>query len=219
MPRTPHDVIAPNEKRHSLFSFAPLFALLAFMFLSACAPLVQEPIAIEPPKAPEPVKAPEYSSEPLLDVETLDIRFAQHALTKVGYRIGKVDGLWGPRSAASIRLFESKRQLASADGHLSELNLHALEIASGISREDYGKLPQATPTVGIKAKLNKKTPLSAGPQLIIVDREYKVLSKPNPYSTEVLTLASGTGIYVISEQDNYFEVESINRKRGYIKAD
>jgi len=222
----PYDVTAPTDQRLTLFRFAlPTFSLnhlitlFVILFLSACVTVEQEPVVVEPPIAPEPVIVPTHSSEPIVPANIKDVRFAQQALTKIGYKIGPVDGLWGPRSAGAIRAFESKLELSSANGHLSELNLHELEVASGISRDDFGKLPINKPTLGINAKLDKKTPLSEGPQLIIVDHEYKVLSKPNPYSSELLTLATGTGIYVISKQDGYFEVESINRKRGYIKAD
>lgn len=185
--------------------------------LAACAPITQEPVIIEEPKQVEPVK-PVYSAEPIIPAQTVDVRFAQEALNKIGYKVGSVDGLWGPRSASAIRAFELNQAITSANGHLSELNLHELESISGISRANYGKLRITSP-VGIGAKLDPKIALSVGPQLIIVDREYTVFSKPNPFSSELLTLAPGTGIYVISKQDGYFEIESINRKRGYIKAD
>ena len=147
-----------------------------------------------------------------------DIRFAQKALNALGFKVGVVDGLWGPRSATQIRLFEAQNSLVSADGHLSELNLHFLALKSGILRENFSHQPIEQP-LGISAKLNPKIPLKDGPQLIIVDREYQVFSKPNPYSSVLLTLAPGTGIYVISKQDGYFEVESINRRKGFIQAD
>jgi peptidoglycan hydrolase-like protein with peptidoglycan-binding domain len=212
------DVIAPNEKRLSIPRFSHLSTLLLVLCLSACMPLKQPPVVIDEPKAPAVAKSSKYDASPIVPAPSIDVRFAQEALSKIGYKIGGIDGLWGPRSASAIRTFESKNKLKTANGHLSALNLHQLEIVSGLSRKNYGQLPIATP-LGILAKLDQKTPLSAGPQLIIVDREYKVLTKPNPYSSELLRLAPGTGIYVISKQDGYFEVESINRKRGYVRID
>jgi len=217
----PYDTIVPHEKRRSLPFFTKLIALVAVSFLTACVQFQQAPTIIEPPKEPEPIVVPvsPYSNEPIVRAKTTDIRFAQQALTDIGYKIGPVDGLWGPWSAKGIRRFEADKELPSADGHLSERNLHELEVASGLSRETFNKNIALAATSGIKHKLSKKEPLSAGPQLIIVDQDYTVLSKPNPYSSELLKLAAGAGIYVISKQGGYFEIEYINRKRGYILAD
>ena len=35
----------------------------------------------------------------------------------------------------------------------------------------------------------------------------------------IFELQSGTGIYVINESENWYEIESINRRKGYIQAD
>lgn len=217
MSQNSFEASVPNVIRFSPTKVPLLLAALLPVFIGACAPLAQPPVEVETIKTPEPT-VPEYSAEAIVPAKTIDVRFAQEALSKLGYRIGTVDGLWGPRSATAIREFEAKMSLTSANGHLSELNLHELEIASGLTREGYGTLHINSPT-GINAKLNRTIALADGPQLIIVDHEYKVLSKPNPYSSVLLTLAPGTGIYVISKQDGYFEIESINRKRGYIKID
>jgi hypothetical protein len=213
-----NDAIVPNEKRLSAPKLSHLLTLILIVFLSACMPVKNNIVVLDQPPATQESANSEYDSSPIVPAAIVDARFAQEALTKIGFGIGAVDGLWGPKSANAIRLFESQNELTSANGHLSELNLHLLETASGLSRKSYSQLTITAP-VGISAKLDSKTLLSVGPQLIIVDRAYKVLSKPNPYSSELLRLAPGTGIYVISEQDGYFEVESINRKRGYVKVD
>jgi len=206
------------QKHLNITFLRPLFFILLVLFLSACEPLKNEP-TIEPVETTEQApQKPAFSAEPLVPAKPNDVKFAQHALNKLGFKIGIVDGLWGPRSAKGIRLFEEQNNLISADGHLSLLNLHALEQRSGVSRADFGRLPLDKP-LGITAKLDPTSPLKNGPQLIIVDKSYKVLSKPNPYSSVVLNLASGTGIYVISKQDGYFEIESINRRKGFIEAD
>jgi len=223
MSTSPFYVITHSEKRLTILSFAkPYTALLTIVFLSACTtPIKQEPVVDSSPARPAVVERRVYSNEPIIQAQAFDIRFAQYALTKIGYKIGQIDGLWGPRSANAIRQFELEKKLPTANGHLSELNLHELEVSSGILREGFDELvfPSSTSPVGISAKLKNEPPLTEGPQLIIVDREYKVLSKPNPYSSQLLTLAAGTGIYVISKQDGYFEIESINRKRGFIRVD
>jgi peptidoglycan hydrolase-like protein with peptidoglycan-binding domain len=218
MPQNLNDAITLPQNRFSISRLSPSWALILIVFLSACMPVKEELVVAEQPKVIEAEKAPQYDPSPIIPASTLDVRFAQEALNTIGFKVGAVDGFWGPKSASAIRAFELQNELISANGHLSELNLHTLEIASGLSRQDYGKLPIKAP-LGILAKLDRRVPLSAGPQLIIVDHEYKVLSKPNPYSSELLRLAPGTGIYVISKQDGYFEVESINRKRGYVRVD
>ena len=197
-----------------------LCLLPLIIFVSACAPITEQPVLDTPQTTPVKRTPPSYSSDPIINPLTTDIHFAQQALTNIGYSIGQVDGLWGPRSSTAIREFEEKNGLPSANGHLSELNLHALEISSGIQKSNFyiSAVPSKSEN-SISAKLEKEQPLSEGPQLIIVEKEYKVLSKPNPYSSELLTLAAGTGIYVISKQDGYYEIESINRKRGFIRID
>jgi peptidoglycan hydrolase-like protein with peptidoglycan-binding domain len=213
-----NDAITPHQNCFSSARLSSLLALTIIMFLGACVPVKEELVVVEEPKVIEAETPLQYDPSPIIPASTPDVRFAQDALNTIGFKAGLVDGFWGPRSANAIREFESQNKLTSANGHLSELNLHTLEIASGLSRESYVKLPSKT-SLGILAKLDKNVPLSAGPQLIIVDHEYRVLSKPNPYSSELLRLAPGTGIYVISKQDGYFEVESINRKRGYVRVD
>ncbi len=196
----------------------PLSISLLVLLISACEPAKKEP-QVEPldPVPQEPEK-PAFSAEAIIPAKPNDIKFAQHALNELGFNVGMVDGLWGPRSANGIREFEAKYELVSANGHLSQLNLHFLELYSGASRSNFGKAPIEEP-LGVSAKLDPTTPLIEGPQLIIVDKSYQVLSKPNPYSSVVLRLAPGTGIYVIAKQDGYFEIESINRRKGFIKAD
>lgn len=220
-------VIVPNETRLLPVKVRKIIALLALICLSACVPITQEPTVTEVPTQTKQTPATQkYSAKPIIRAKTIDVRFAQEALSAIGYKIGPVDGLWGPRSAAAIRQFESKQAILSANGHLSELSLHELAIVSGLTPKSTNGLPRKkvkqktlSPPPGVSSKLDSKTPLSAGPQLIIVDHQYEVLSKPNPFSSTLFVLAPGTGIYVISKQGDYFEVESINRKRGYIRAD
>jgi hypothetical protein len=108
--------------------------------------------------------------------------------------------------------------LWSADGHLSELNLHYLTEESQLSLATFKSQPKPVPK-GIAGKLRGTASLEKGPQLIIVERGYEVFTKPNPYSAKLAKLEPGTGIYVVSKQPGWYEIESVNRLKGFIKAD
>ena len=91
---------------------------------------------------------------------------------------------------------------------------------SGYTQADYendAKKVKRPP--GITAKLNKRVSLEEGPQLIIVEREYKVYSKPNPYSATLTNIKPGTGIYVVARESGWYKIESLNRLRGYVRVD
>lgn len=173
---------------------------------------VEEPVTAPPP---EPViELP--SAEPIIDASKADIRFAQTVLNDLGFDVGVVDGIWGPRSARAIRNFERINGLTSAQGKLSELNLTMLERIGNTQRGDAFAPPERVS--GLAARLDKSAPLEQGPQLIIADKAYPLMAKPNPYSEILATLVAGTGIYVIRQQDGWFEVESEDRVRGFIQA-
>ena len=188
--------------------------LIVFLIgIAACAPVQEPPIIAEPVEtAPEP----KFSSEPIKKARRNQIMFAQTALKKLGYRIGKIDGIWGPRSAAAIRKFEAEKELVGAEGFLSELNLNELATDSGLDPSTYVVQPKR-PT-GISSKLKGNLQRS-GPQLIIVENTYKVFSDANPFSEMIFELQPGTGIYVLSSLEDWYQIESINRKKGYIQAD
>lgn len=191
-------------------------AAMLLVIVSGCTTTQNAPVAL--PDAPPPAPKPVLSAEPIIETSKNDVFFAQTALKKLGFDIGIIDGLWGPRSASAIRLFESSNGLTSADGHLSELNLAALANVSGITRQTFGsQAVQGQASIATKLRQQQETP-SQGPQLIIVEKTYTVMAKPNPYSSELATLAPGTGVYVLTQQEgNWFEIESINRLRGFIQ--
>ena len=193
------------------------------ILLSACDPsMFKKPVEeAPPPPVVEPVvEEPQFSSEPIVKAPKDLVRYAQTVLSKLGYRIGGVDGLWGPRSARAIRAFEAQQQIDSADGHISELNLHHLSEVSGYSQADFVEdAKKVKKPAGITAKLNKNVRLESGPQLIIVEREYKVFSKPNPYSATLAKIKPGTGIYVVARESGWYKIESLNRLRGYVRVD
>lgn len=130
-----------------------------------------------------------------------------------------MDGIWGPRSAQAIRQFEQQYGLPSANGFLSELNLFMLEKVSNTKRVSEPVAPPQPVIRGIAAKLDKSIPLADAPQLVFLEQSQQMLAKPNPFSEQLAELAPGTGIYVISQQEGWYEVESEDKQRGFIKAE
>ena len=191
-----------------------LLILFLSVFVFACAPTT--PPQLEPTPTVTAPSEPVLSAEPLQPASREQVIFAQSALKKLGYRVGTVDGLWGPRSAAAIREFEQINGVSSANGFLSELNLDLLAKQSGL--DPNAIQPRAPQPKGIASKLSAE-PLSKGPQLVIVERDYQVFAEPNPYSEELAILQSGTGVYILNENAGWYQIESINRMRGYIQAD
>lgn len=214
-----------HRKRYKILSYSVV--LISLLGVTACIPEKKEPVIEKPSPAPTSVKALKYSSEKLTNLPKKDVRFAQAALLELGFKIGPIDGFWGPRSARAIRQFELQNDITSANGHLSELNLIWLERMTLLSRANFEYKPQnksvkaikTAKKTGISSQLAETKPLSQGPQLIIVNREYTVLTKPNPYSSTLTRIEPGTGIYILSKQDGWYEVESIDRKRGFLPVD
>lgn len=196
--------------------------------LSACqafSELFQKPT---PPPEPLPVPVeplPELSSAPIKNAERGQVVFAQTALTTLDYRLGAIDGFWGPRSAAAMKKFEQEHNIDSADGFVSEWNLDELSKLTGLTQqrviaEYQAKMNRksAIQDTKIAAKLEGKL-ADTGPQLIIVERDYDVFSKPNPYSEKIIRLRAGTGVYIVSQRAGWYTVESVNRRKGYIQVD
>lgn len=187
---------------------------IALLGLTACDSFNRKAPATEPVAEvePEPI---EPSHLALSSVSDRDIRFAQTALKQLGYRLGTVDGIWGDRSATAMRSFEQSRDLLSASGALSELNLYALSKATKVRKSEIES--SITKPAGLNAKLDDSVPLSKSPQLIIVDQNYDVLAKANPYSKVLTSLQSGNGIYVVAVQDGWYQIESLSGFKGYIR--
>jgi len=187
--------------------------LMIAILVSACTVTPQPIVDNTPPPPPKPV----LSSKPIDRVSEVDIKYAQSALNQLGYKLGAVDGIWGPRSARAIREFELANNIQTAGGRLSELNLTKLSQATSITRQQILSQEQAEKKQGITAKLDKNIPFSQAPQLIITDKPYSLLAKANPYSEVVAQLEPGTGIYVIGLQEGWYEIESLTRQRGFIR--
>lgn len=202
-----------NRKARQGVKLALLVA--AGLTLAACDSLNKRETPDPTPQARVEPQKREPSPAALTSVSERDVRFAQTALKQLGYKLGAVDGIWGARSAKAMRAFEESKNLASAGGALSELNLYALSKATKVKRSEIeSSIKQSK---GLRAKLDNSVALESAPQLIIVEQSYEVLAKANPYSEVITTLQPGTGIYVISIQDGWFEIESLSRQRGYIR--
>ena len=191
-----------------------LFYIGTLILLSACATIEETPT--EPTSAETSSTSPKLSADPIKGAARNQIVFAQTALKTLGYSIGKVDGIWGPRSVTAIKAFENDRNITTANGFLSQWNLDELAKVSKLDPTISIPLPKRLTGVGAKLKGKLK---ETGPQLIIVENDYSVFLEPNPYSKMIFELQSGTGIYVINESENWYEIESINRRKGYIQAD
>lgn len=190
--------------------------LCMFLIISGCEGFGSPKKPVPEPTPPPPKVEVLPSPAPIERATKSDIHYAQSALNHLGYTVGQVDGIWGPRSAQAVRNFEQMHRLHSADGHLSRLNLYMLEKTSKLEHGHIVAKPVSRK--GIRAKLDSSIPLSSGPQLVIIDRVYAILAKPNPFSQLLIELPVGTGVYIIRLQEGWYEVESEDRIHGYIKA-
>jgi hypothetical protein len=206
------------KKSNPLLNRKIISILLIGITLSACVS-TNNTAENEPPQTPvETKKEILYSVAPISKPSNIDVLFAQKALKTIGYKIGLVDGIWGERSANALIAFERVNDLWSADGYLSELNLHTLEIKSGLSRLRFNE-ENKVKNRSVDKLLNKRISLENGPQLIILERSYQMMGKPNPYSSKLMHLTPGTGIYIIAKQDGWYKIESLERQSGFIKVD
>lgn len=192
-----------------------IFTLSACQQLELINPFPRPTAEAEAAAEPPP---PRISAVPIKMSER-DISFAQAALNSLGYKVGEVDGLWGPRSERAIRSFEQDQNLVSANGRLSELNLTTLERISRIRRRSL-PAPKSGTTKGIAAKLDPTILRQQKvPQLIITEQPYPILLRANPFSEVITTLPPGTGLYILNLQSGWYEVESTDNLRGFIKAE
>ncbi len=191
--------------------------------ISACS-LVQRFLSSPAPTPIEPTPSviTVHSSQAIAKASRQQVTFAQQALTKLGYKPGEIDGLWGPRTSDAVKAFSADMGINDAGGFLSELIIHHLSSDSNIDPDTVvaakhkPKRKRVQPN-SIAAKLNGSLS-NTGPQLVIVEKNYQVHSEPNPYSETVTQLDAGSGIYVINRNAGWYKVESINRQQGYIQV-
>jgi len=205
-------------------NFLPIASLvLLALLVGGCESVPDEAETTKP--APLVKTATALDTTPLDKVTSLDIRFAQTALKQLKYKIGTIDGIWGPRSELAIQHFEQSKGVPSANGKLSKANLYALSKATKVRKSDLRKssvapsasAPAQPPVEDIASKLDKKIPLQEAPQLILLDKPYPMMEKPNPFSEMVAVLQAGAGVYVISLENGWYEIESLDEQKGYIK--
>lgn len=141
------------------------------------------------------------------------MKFAQRSLTTLGYQAGAIDGLWGKRSAQAMQQFEQDLGIVSAAGKLTELNLLTLEKQTGTQLDI---TPSVATSQNLASKLNPSKLREQTPQLIIIDKKYALMRSANPYSAVLMQLIAGTGVYVLSHQDGWYEIETLSQQRGFI---
>lgn len=190
-------------------------SLLAItLLLTGCETSQKKPEA-EPAKV---VVEPFVPAPHLENVSVKDIRFAQFALKQLDYDIGDVDGIWGQRSEKALKQFEQDQGIRSAGGKLSLANLSALNKLAKVKTSDIEPAqPKSAEQVGISSKLSKEPSVEDDPELILLDKPYPMMEKPNPFSLMVAVLQAGVGVYVISSDNGWYEIESLDEQRGYIK--
>jgi len=215
---------------------------MVILSITACGtapePIVEQaptplpaPVVVKPKPSPPPPVVQRPTATPISNPKNSDIIFAQTSLKALGYPIGKVDGAWGKRSESAMRLFEKNQNIESANGKLSKLNLATLQntheplkankttqfqtLSSSLSPKTDTTNNEATSSIA--NKLSSENPNRNAPELIIVDQVYSVLVKPNPYSATITEIQAGTGLYILSQQSDWYEVETLNNQRGYIR--
>ncbi len=205
-------------------NFLQVITILLVLVLSACqtvSEIESKAVVIDP--APPPINKPKPIAQkpdatPILNPNKSDIVFAQSSLKALGYTIGNVDGVWGKRSIQAIQAFEKNQDITSANGNLSSLNLALLQNTHKPLARRFTNTVDPTPTKGIASKLTSQEQTSSMPELIIVDKDYSLLAKPNPFSEVVVDIEAGTGVYVVmSLQSGWYEIETLANQHGYIK--
>jgi hypothetical protein len=89
-----------------------------------------------PPKPPAPGELPAevtfgrkligFSAE---QEARLQVARAQAFLLQLGYKVGKVDGKYGPQTKAAVKAFQKKQNLKTIDGKIDDELLEQLETA------------------------------------------------------------------------------------------
>jgi hypothetical protein len=186
---------------------------ISLMILAACQ---SSPPPVEQPK---PAKVKPIDPEllkPISPITRADALFVQKALTKIGYKPGPVDGIWGPRSTTALSQFETDNNLTSIsnNGQPSLYLLNILEQKSGIPRTSIlASQPSAQPSL---RQLARQAQTSKTPQLVFLNTNREMLVKPNPFSKKLRILQKDTGIYVLGIQEGWIHVETRDLVRGYI---
>ena len=213
----PHHWIAAVAINSSklLRASLPTLVFLTCVSLTACQLAAKDPPILE--EAPTLLEVLP-SAQPITQAGKMDIVFAQTGLNQLGFKLGQVDGFWGPRSARAMVIFEKANNLQTAQGRLSLLNLYMLNKVTNIDRSKL-VMPAPASRTGLIAKLDKQTPLSTAPQLVMTDRDYTILARTNPYSDKLTNIPAGSGLYIIQLREGWFEVESRSGVRGFINTD
>ena len=102
--------------RHLHNSLSVLF--VGALFLAGCAGAPEAPSPTPPPQQPtRPQPAPAAQPrapqpEPGVNVEGMTVFEMQERLNELGYKLGTVDGVAGPRTVEALKKFQSDNKLS-----------------------------------------------------------------------------------------------------------
>jgi peptidoglycan hydrolase-like protein with peptidoglycan-binding domain len=99
--------------RHLHKSLSVLF--VGALLLAGCAGAPETPSsaprATPPPQPSQPPPAGTQQPEPAVSVEGMTIFEMQERLNELGYKLGTVDGVSGPRTVEALKKFQSDNKL------------------------------------------------------------------------------------------------------------
>jgi peptidoglycan hydrolase-like protein with peptidoglycan-binding domain len=101
--------------RHLHKSLSVLF--VGALFLAGCAGAPETPSSApratppQQPSRPQPAPAATPQSEPAVSVEGMTVFEMQERLNELGYKLGTVDGVSGPKTVEALKKFQSDNKL------------------------------------------------------------------------------------------------------------
>ena len=100
--------------RHPHKSLSVLF--VGALLLAGCAGAPETPSSAPPatppqPSRPQPAPAGMQQPAPAVNVEGMTIFEMQERLNELGYKLGTVDGVSGPRTVEALKKFQSDNKL------------------------------------------------------------------------------------------------------------
>ncbi len=102
--------------RHLHKSLSVLF--VGALLLAGCAGAPETPRSAPPatpppqPSRPQPAPASTQQPAPAVNVEGMTIFEMQERLNELGYKLGTVDGVSGPRTVEALKKFQSDNKLS-----------------------------------------------------------------------------------------------------------
>jgi peptidoglycan hydrolase-like protein with peptidoglycan-binding domain len=94
-------------------------------------PMPMQPTAQAQPSKPQQTAQNQQSQQPIAakDLSKSDIRQVQTALNKDGFKVGRIDGLWGHETSSAVRQFQKNKGL-QANGQIDQMTVADLGLNS-----------------------------------------------------------------------------------------